>query len=66
MRSQPPTPKFDVVALREDPAVAARDDAELDHEPSAVALRVDDRVGTFALERDADRAVAAEAERLRA
>ena len=55
-----------VIALREDPAVAARDDAQLEREPPVVRRAIHLRVGHVPLERDADDAVAAELERARA
>src|SRR5207244_6190558 len=61
-----PAPDADVhmVALGEDPAVAPGHRAELDHEPAAIALRIDRAVRCVALDGDADRTVAAEVERL--
>src|SRR5262249_45760336 len=53
----------DVVALREDPAVAARQDRELDHHSAAVPLARDDAVADVAFERDARDDVAAQPER---
>ena len=50
-------PDVDVVALRKDPRVAARDGAELDDRPAAVVLARVNMVDV-ALERDAVRAVA--------
>ena len=52
-----------VIALREDPAVAARDDAQLERKPPVVGSAVQLRVRHVPLERDADDAVAAELER---
>src|SRR5262249_32918645 len=55
----------DVVAFREDPAVAARQDRELDPHSSAVAFGRDDAVTNVALERDTRDDVSAEPERAR-
>jgi len=52
-----------VVALRKDPAVAAGDDPQLEDEATVVALLRRGAVRDVALERDAVRVVAAEAER---
>ena len=54
-----------VVALGEDPAVAARNDAQLEREPPVIRRAIHLRVGQVRLERDADDAVAAEPERAR-
>ena len=52
-----------VIALGEDPAVAARDDAQLERKPPVIGRAIHLRVGHVRLERDADDAVAAEPER---
>src|SRR5262249_18355674 len=57
--------QVDVVALREDPAVAAGYGAELEHEPARVPLGVDALVREVPLERSPVLAVGAQAERPR-
>src|SRR6266540_2839840 len=45
--------EVDVVALREDPAIPARNDGELEHHPPSVAPPGDRAVAKVSLERDA-------------
>ena len=54
-----------MIAFREDPAVPARQDRELDHHPAAVQLAWNDTVANVSLERDTGNDVAAEPERTR-
>src|SRR5438552_13181757 len=49
-----PDSEVDVVALRERPPVAARDDSDLEHEPPRVAGPVEPLVGAVPLERDSE------------
>src|SRR5262245_41600034 len=58
-----PHADVDVVALREDPAIAAGNDAELELRDTLVAI-ADDLVRHVALQRDAEDIVAAELEGL--
>ena len=64
-RSQPPTPTFDVVALREDPAVPAGNVGELEAEQPAILGFGDDAVRDVRLERHAVVAAVVEPDRAR-